>query len=188
MLASVRSAGATCWPLSESCWPSSCPFLLNMHLRSSCPPPLYLRCYSALIWRLVFPLPTTLSNLGLMPPRDTCIPFWRAMLFGKPHSVITELTTQQQTLSSCICYIITSNSVHLNGMFYVLIALCGCNFTLKSNRFLQFDFNVFFLLTLEMMQSQNAKTDNLITHDWRKLTNITSTWWKCDFSFLFVWR
>lgn len=90
MLASVRSAGATCWPLSESCSLSSCPFLPNMHRRSNCPPPLYPRCYSALI--RFFPLLITLSNLGLMPRRDTCIPFLSAMLFGKAHSVLTELT------------------------------------------------------------------------------------------------
>lgn len=45
--ASVRSAGATCWLLSGSCSPSSCPFLPNMHRRSSYPPPLYPRSYSA---------------------------------------------------------------------------------------------------------------------------------------------
>lgn len=126
-LASARSAGATCWLSSESCSPSSCPFLPNMHRRSSCPPPLCPRCYSALVRCLVFSLLTTLSNLGLMSWRDTCIPFLKAMLFGKPHSVITEADTQQQTLSSCICYVINSNSVHLNGMFYVTLILCGFN-------------------------------------------------------------
>lgn len=48
MPANVRSAGATCSPLSESCSLFSCPFLPNMHRRSSCPPPLYPRSYRAL--------------------------------------------------------------------------------------------------------------------------------------------
>lgn len=49
--------------------------------------------------------------------------FLKAMLFRKPHSVMTE--AQQQTLSSCICYVINSNSVHSNGMFYVTIIICS---------------------------------------------------------------
>lgn len=48
-LASARSVGATCWPSLESCSLSSCPFLPNMHPRSSCPPPLYPHCYSELM-------------------------------------------------------------------------------------------------------------------------------------------
>lgn len=112
MLASVRLAGATCWPSSESCSPSSCPFLPNMHRRSSCPPPLYPRCYSASMW---FAPPhhhllTTLSNPGLMSDGGHPVFSGGLTLFGKAHSVKTELTLLQQTPSSCNCYVINSNS------------------------------------------------------------------------------
>ena len=107
-LASVRSAGATCWLSLESCSLSFCPFLPNMHQRSSCPPPLYPRCYSVV--KNVFPLLTTLSNVGSASWRDARIPSLKAMLFGKPHSVTTEADTQQ-TLSSCICYVINSKFI-----------------------------------------------------------------------------
>ena len=85
-LASVRSDGATCWLSLESCSLSSCPFLPNTHQRSSCPPPLYPRCYSVV--KNVSPLLTTLSNVGSTSRRDTRIPSLKAMLFGKPHSTL----------------------------------------------------------------------------------------------------
>lgn len=74
-LATVRSAGATCWPLLESCSPSSCPFLPNMRRRSSCPPPLYPHCYSSVSFFCPPSQPLSL-NLGLVPCRDTCIFFF----------------------------------------------------------------------------------------------------------------
>lgn len=119
---------------------------------------------------LFFPLLSSLSNLGLISWRDTRIPFLKAMLFGKPHSVITKADAQQQTLSSCICYVINSNSVRLNGRFHVLIIVCGYHFYPQIYSFLQFDLNVVFTLALEMMQSENARPDNLILHDLAKLT------------------
>lgn len=106
--ASARSGGATCWLLSELCSLSSCPFLLNMHQRSSCPPPLCQLSYSALK-----------LQPGLDVMRRCLHPtfFTKVMLFEKPHSVITDTDPEQQTPSSCSFYVINWKAVNLNWMF-----------------------------------------------------------------------
>lgn len=60
--ASARSAGATCWLSLESCSPSSCPFLPNMHRRSSCPPPHCPLCYSSVLFFLFYSWPLYMSR------------------------------------------------------------------------------------------------------------------------------
>lgn len=67
MPASVRSAGATCWPSSGSCSPCSCPSLPNTRRRSSYLPPPYLRSYSAPTG-CAAPVVTTLPDLGEETP------------------------------------------------------------------------------------------------------------------------
>lgn len=113
MPATVRSAGATCWPSLESCSPYSCPFLPNTHQRSSCPPPLYPPCYSESLLCLVLTslIPTTISDPGFVPCRDSLHLFRRNDVVQKSRLTVCWADTLQQTPSSCIWRDISSISV-----------------------------------------------------------------------------
>lgn len=103
--ASVRSAGATCWPSSGSCSPSSCPFLPNTRRRSSYPRRPYLRSYSAPT-SCAAPVVAALSDLGGETPAG----FRGDAVGGGPSS------TTHTVFLHLLC-----DDLTLTGMFDVLI-------------------------------------------------------------------
>lgn len=74
-----------------------------------------------------FPLLTILSNLGLMLWRNTCIPFFKGGAVWE--APLSDNWSWHSTTNTVFLhhYVTNSNSVKLNGMFYVTIKLCGYN-------------------------------------------------------------